>query len=381
MFLEEIIVANSTAIILLIILLLSRHLARRKPKIEDRVFTYIIVIGIVSPILETLSFLVDGKADTFLRVFNIIDNSLLYACTATVSVLWLWYADLHINRKSKRSKALFFPFFIIWAILITSLFFNAFFGFLFKVDENNVYSREIAGYAFYVFLFASFIASIILYIRARVKHGQSLFFPIWIFLTPIIAACIVQALWYGISVAWLGCAIGSVGIYVNIQSRNSLVDSLTGLYNRAYIEHKLLVARFNTHYVYSGIMLDIDYFKEINDKFGHSIGDAALTNAATLLINATDRQSMAFRFAGDEFIILVKLPAARYAELEAKTIEIEERVKQEAEKYNKTSNNPYKIVFSMGHAIYNTNYGDDVFFHNMDNEMYKEKQLHHKENK
>ena len=381
MFLEEIIVANSTAVVLCLILLISRWLTRRVARVENKIFTWIIYIGIAAAIFETFSFVVDGKAEPALRVFNILANSLLYFCTATVSILWLWYADLHLNPGVKRSKALYFPMFIVWAILVTSLVFNAFFGFLFTVDENNVYARQPAGYAFYVLLFASFIITIVMYIRTRVVHGKSQFFPIWMFLSPIIITCIIQALWYGISLAWLGCGVGLVGIYLNFQSKQSLVDNLTNLYNRNYIEHKLVVARFSDRYVYSGIMLDIDRFKEINDTYGHSVGDEALRKASLMLLNCTDRDSMAFRFAGDEFIILVRVPASRATDLEAKTIEVEERVRKETEIFNSDPNNTYKIVFSMGHATYNTHYDDDLFFHNMDNAMYKEKQIHHQENK
>ena len=84
MFIEEIIVADVAAIVLLIILLITRHMTRRAPRLEDRIFTYFIIIGIVSPLLEMASFLVDGRADPFLRVFNIIVNIILYTCTATV---------------------------------------------------------------------------------------------------------------------------------------------------------------------------------------------------------------------------------------------------------------------------------------------------------
>lgn len=377
MILEEIFAADSVAVVLSIILLISRHMARRHSQLVDKIFTILIFIGIAGAVLEAISFAVDGRGGTTLRIFNILDNTLLYSCTATVSILWVLYVDLSVNRSHKRSKALYIPLLIIWAGLIISLFFNLAFEFLFSVTPDNIYVREPAGYAFYAYLFGCFILTIIMYINARIKRGEAQFFPIWMFLTPVIAACIFQAIYYGISLAWVGCAVGLIGIHINIQSKFSLVDPLTNLYNRAYIEHKLIVAKTTNRYVYSGIMLDIDYFKSVNDSLGHSLGDKALVDAANILLSACDRNSLPFRFAGDEFVILIKVPINEINELESRTIEIENKIRKLSEEFNTSKKAPYKIVFSMGHAFFNKLEEEDEFFRDMDMAMYKEKQVHH----
>ena len=385
MIIQEILVANGASVMLLVILLISRYMTRRVRDINDRVFTALIFIGLAGSVLEAVSFLVDGRADTVWRLFNVIDNSLLYICTASVSVLWVWYVDLHLNHNAKRLKTIYSPLLVVWAVLIGLSIGNAFanvltdHGFLFTVGAANVYAREALGYSYYAFLLTAYIISIVLYIQFRRKHGEAQFFPIWMFLTPLFIACLVQIPFYGISVAWIGFAIGLTGIYLNLQSKQSLVDSLTGLYNRAYIEHKLIVARQNQRYVYSGIMLDIDRFKVINDTYGHSVGDNALINVAKILTAASDRDSLVFRFAGDEFIMLVRTEADNAQSLEAQTLVLEDRIRAEAEKFNSESGAPYKIVFSMGHAVYDTERPDDDFFHEMDVAMYKSKQQRHSE--
>ena len=78
---------------------------------------------------------------------------------------------------------------------------------------------------------------------------------------------------------------------------------------------------------------------------------------------------------------MVRVPTNNKDALLSKTIEIENKVKDEIEKFNNSGKKPYTLDFSMGHAIYNTQYGDDVFFHNMDVEMYSEKNKHHKKHK
>ena len=372
--LGEILVANGTSLFLLIILIICRHMTSQTRRPVDKIFSAIILIGVMGTILEPFTFLIDGKGGGFFWFVSILSNTVEYASTATVAVLWVWYVDLNLNHDVKRLKTKFAPMLIIWAILMLLLLGNIFGGFVFSIDENNVYSRQPLGYAFYIFLLISYLTSIYLYCKFRALHGRTQFFPIWMFLTPLFLSILVQVPFYGISVTFLGCSVGLIGIYLNLLSKQSLVDSLTGLYNRAYIEREIIVARRSKKYIYSGIMLDIDQFKQINDSFGHSEGDAALARAAKILINATDRDAIAFRFAGDEFIVLVKVPISKADTLESKTLAIEERIRTEAKNFNDSGKAPYKIVFSMGHAIYDTNFPDDVFFHNMDTEMYKDKQ-------
>ena len=128
-------------------------------------------------------------------------------------------------------------------------------------------------------------------------------------------------------------------------------------------------------------MLDVDYFKEINDTHGHSVGDKALIDAANMLLDVSGRHASVFRFAGDEFIVLIKIPASKKDELGQITKYIEDKIRIRADSFNASSDNPYNIVFSLGHAFFDPNEEEDVFFHKMDLEMYKEKQLHHESRK
>lgn len=377
--LQEIIMADSTAILLMVVLLINRFIVRRHKETEDRFFSSMVFIGLAAAALELIVFLLDGKPGVFAKILNVGFNHILYACTTTISIVWLWYVDSNLNQDTRRIRTVFLPFVILWGIFMLALIPNIWLGYLFSFGGNNgnEYIRQPAGYAYYGFLFVCFAASIVVYIRYKIVHGESKFFPIWMFLIPVILCCIVQGIWYGIAMAWLGCAIGLTAIYLNIQSRFAFIDGLTGLYNRAFIEHKLIVARKNKKYVFGGIMLDIDDFKQINDTFGHSTGDEALRQVAKILLNASDNKTLIFRFAGDEFVLLVKVPQTEKDELLPKMLELEKAIRSGAEEFNKNKKNKYDLVFSIGHTIFDNSLPDDEFFHQMDLEMYKEKKLHH----
>ena len=85
-------------------------------------------------------------------------------------------------------------------------------------------------------------------------------------------------------------------------------DSLTGIPNRLHFVEKLkqLIEHNNkTAEPFAVWFIDLDRFKEINDSFGHSIGDGVLQEVAIRLENAIDKESVA-RFGGDEFAIIVE---------------------------------------------------------------------------
>lgn len=374
--LGEILVANGASILLLIVLLVCRYMSGRNRRIADRVFSAIIFCAILGTFLETVTFLMDGKGGTLLRALNFAGNTLLYGCSVTAATLWVWYVDLTLYRDVRRLKRTHLPILISWSLMVLLLIANIFGSFLFSVDADNVYARQPFGYIFYLHIIGAYVASIILFCRFRRLHGKTQFFPIWMFITPLFLSLLIQIPFYGISVSYLGCAIGLTALYMNIQSKMSLVDVLTGLYNRAYIEHAMVTARHSRRYIYSGIMLDLDDFKLINDSFGHSVGDNALIDAARILMKASDRNSAVFRYAGDEFIVLVKVPAGNPDELLSRTLDMERNIAACADAFNSSCKSPYKLVFSMGHAMLESGITDDEFFRIMDEEMYRDKQKH-----
>lgn len=85
-------------------------------------------------------------------------------------------------------------------------------------------------------------------------------------------------------------------------------DELTGLFNRRFYNERL-VQEFSRAKRYertlSLLMMDVDYFKSVNDTFGHSAGDEVLRRVADLLNRAVRDVDMVFRYAGDEFIVLL----------------------------------------------------------------------------
>jgi diguanylate cyclase (GGDEF)-like protein len=85
-------------------------------------------------------------------------------------------------------------------------------------------------------------------------------------------------------------------------------DALTGLYNRRelhrFLEYEIIKSKRYNH-AFSLLMMDIDHFKEINDRFGHRVGDEILQQVAQLILTNTRGCDLPARYGGDEFIIVL----------------------------------------------------------------------------
>ena len=93
-------------------------------------------------------------------------------------------------------------------------------------------------------------------------------------------------------------------------------DSLTGLYNRRelhrFLDYELIKSQRYNHR-FSILMMDIDHFKEINDRFGHRTGDEVIQQVAKVLLNNTRGCDLPARYGGDEFITVLPETSANQA--------------------------------------------------------------------
>lgn len=101
----------------------------------------------------------------------------------------------------------------------------------------------------------------------------------------------------------------------------AITDSLTGLYNRRYFfEFAGNEIRQSKRYKkdLSMIMMDIDHFKKVNDRFGHQVGDRVLENVADICLSILRKADIMCRFGGEEFLILLPESTKEEAENAAK---------------------------------------------------------------
>jgi len=96
----------------------------------------------------------------------------------------------------------------------------------------------------------------------------------------------------------------------------AITDPLTGLYNRRYFMEQL-EQEFKRSRRYerdlSLLMLDIDYFKRVNDTYGHQVGDLVLRKISSIIEGQLRDADLAFRFGGEEFMVILPETSTRDA--------------------------------------------------------------------
>lgn len=124
----------------------------------------------------------------------------------------------------------------------------------------------------------------------------------------------------------------------------SLKDPLTGIFNRRHISTHLQQFQ-NAGNAYAVILLDLDYFKSINDRFGHDVGDIVLKKVAKILNAHISADDFVGRFGGEEFIIVLFQKDLDQA------IEIAEGIRKEIEQKLVYIDRNYSINFTASFGI------------------------------
>jgi diguanylate cyclase (GGDEF)-like protein/PAS domain S-box-containing protein len=120
----------------------------------------------------------------------------------------------------------------------------------------------------------------------------------------------------------IALALGNLKLRQNLQNQSTR-DPLTGLYNRRYLEETLERefhrAQRNSQTV-GVIMVDIDYFKQFNDQFGHDAGDVVLQRLGQFLNEHIRKGDIACRYGGEEFILILPGAALEVVHTRAKVL-------------------------------------------------------------
>ena len=145
-------------------------------------------------------------------------------------------------------------------------------------------------------------------------------------------------------------------------------DKLTGAFNREYFEsrYKLIVNEYtkeNHLLVFS--IIDIDFFKKVNDTYGHDIGDKVLKQFVEILQNSSRNDDLVIRWGGEEFLLLLKVKSIDNA-----TKILENIRKSIDEAYFKEVNH---ITCSIGATIYKENEKIEDSFKRADEALYEAK--------
>ena len=364
-----------TANIISILLIGTLYLANRQKAEYDRDMRLLqqimVTIGIAN-ISDCCVYYLAGSSNIVIKVLVFLSGSGLFLGNVMIGYLWAKFIMVHMNIPFSDIRRNIYR--TIGLVAIVLLVINIFYPLVFSVSDGR-YQR---GFAYIIFLvFAAFyiLDSLFLYVKRVKKNGSLKLFPVHIFLIPVILGVVIQAFFVEIAITWTSIAISVAGIMTALKNEIIFTDCLTGLYNRVYLEFLHKRACNKKDCWVSGIMIDLNGFKQINDNYGHAEGDLALCIVADLLRKSFSEYGVVTRYAGDEFVIMLNTTDDQLIQ------KIIKSAKKNFVTENEKNDKPYQLSASMGYAITNlSNETIDDFMNRIDEQMYQDKMKYYEHN-
>jgi diguanylate cyclase (GGDEF)-like protein len=353
-------------------LFLSAFNRLEKIFIHYNLFIGLVIANMVLITVDILGWAFNGLPGQTNFILNKFFNLLLYILIPAAPSVWVLYADYHVYRDETRLRKYLYILVPLWAANAAVSCVSLWTGWFFGVTSDNIYYRG-EYFWFHVGLsFALLVYSFFLVLFNRKKIERKYYFALQTYLIPQVTGSVLQMVFYGVSYNWVGMMLSLLLIYNNIQNSALNTDRLTGIYNRSHLEAyiRARVRRNAKNGGFSAIFLDLDGFKEINDSYGHHIGDEAIRDAADILRKSIRQDDFIARIGGDEFVAVLNGPDRDSL---LKTVA---RIEEYAADFNHTGGRPYKLNYSIGYDIYDagTYSGPDDFLKNLDLMMYRDKQ-------
>ncbi|MDO4572697.1 MAG: GGDEF domain-containing protein [Clostridia bacterium] len=342
-------------LICIVVLFLCREQLRfryERYSADKRVFDRLIWTSILLCTSEMVAGACRGQSFPGARAILEISNLIFIEAITVTGYLWMRYVYLRLkvdgasDRRKNLYRAIPLLLFTIFALS------NPFTHFLFSIDENNLYARSAGVYFHWVvswlYLMVPTLRVVRMLIGEKSRQKRQDILPFLYFIIAPIVASLVQMLFYGVSSSQAGITISIVMICLSEKNNQIQKDSLTGLNNRRglnkYFES---LAMHNGDAELAAWMIDVNSFKQVNDRFGHAVGDRALLDMADVLklvCAKTAERLFLCRYGGDEFLLV---GSGRSPEDGA---QLKSRILHELENRNRQGDKPYVLEVSIGMA-------------------------------
>lgn len=344
-----------------------RMLSRRR---QNTVLKALMICMGMSMLLDVAAWTLGGRPELIWLLWTL--NILYFAFAVACGPLWFAYAFMRMkNDDCFTQRALLCQIAVPCALFAALLVSTPFTGLVFTIDELGRYHRGTLVWVQQVMNFAYIIVPAVTALWLRKgeqlpdKRSQLGYLALFVVL-PFLSA-IASTFVYGLTFLWPAVTASLLMIYINLQHSQISTDVLTGLNNRGRLESYLHQLCAHPQRDWCFVLMDVDGFKAINDKYGHISGDEALRDVADCLkLTFAKREAFLARYGGDEFAVV--LFCRRDSEVQRTTRELDSAVRQ------LDGCRPWSIRVSVGHARYSTDaYTPAELIALADKRMYQDK--------
>ena len=298
---------NVFCIILFLIMFLD---IRRKEATKDQKLYFLFILdATLFCISDMLNYVLSGNMGGAVKPLLYIINTIYFSASVLASYIWYLYVlaklGYHKGRRHIIRYLMMLPFCLF--LVISSL--SPVLGWIFTITDENTYQRGSALWIHWIcawgYIVIPTVLTLIHIIKEKDKNQRKQIYPLFIFaLFPVIAS-IVQIFIPSSSLIQVGMVLSSVIVYIKVQDRHVLTDTLTGLYNRSYFDRYLtekvkLVSKDAPIFL---LMMDIDDLKGVNSIMGRGRGDEILKSLAYVIQKTSQKypKTAIARYDNDEF--------------------------------------------------------------------------------
>lgn len=280
-------------------------------------------------------------------------NSVYHIFTGVVCYLWFLFSESEQKSVIVRSKTGLVLSMLPLIVLVGLVVFSFDYNLVFYIDNSGEYHRG-RFYVMLIFICYAYImfTSVKVFVKSLFsKHSaeKQRYRTLSRFCIAPACAGILQVMFVGSPLLSAGLAFAALQVYMDSMEQLISVDPMTQLNNRRQLETHLenrLKQKSDKKDLYVFIM-DLDYFKKINDTFGHDVGDDAIITAADAIRNVAGVSNFfASRYGGDEFVVVADV------DKDFAPIGFINELNDELQRLTTTLDKDYNLHFSIGFAKY-----------------------------
>ena len=371
-----------TFLLLLQLLFFTHRTAGDTPTVKLRKFIMLMLVLVVA---DGLSRIVPEGPHYELKLLMMqLSNFLIFALDPFGIILSLDYVNCWIKSDTDiRYRNLFWTvmFFYCCLNLILSSFDATMNSHLFY-GYNAISKEYVRGIFFYHRAAASisFCIALAYYVFVYRRFMLEKFWmPLLSYPIGLLVFGLAQTALEGMQLEYAGVVFAMQFVFNFVQNASVNEDYLTGTSSKKILQFNLQnrVAWSNETRTFTFFIMDLDHFKEINDIYGHTVGDEALITMSKILKNVFRRSSdIISRFGGDEFCVIADVKTEEGVK---KLLSEVQTLVDKFNAENKKKATPYELKISVGYQIYKKSSGMDAeqLFAAVDKQMYEIKEAHH----
>lgn len=338
-------------VIMLLILWRAEH--RGEHRMSWRMYqgSVVFMIGVI--LSDALWALFEGRVLAFSYPAAHLINDMYFISASLCCSLWYLFTLFELEEFQKKSILLRCLMAVPLVILAFILIVNYATGWAFTFLPTGHFVRGPLMYVLYIipngYLLASSFYPLFRVFQKKYYLKRSNYLHLSLFPMMALLFAVVQFIIPGTPLPVLGMTLAFLLVFMNRQDLLVSLDPLTELSNRGRLDLHLdrCMTRWNKKTHLYLLLLDLDFFKQINDTYGHIEGDRALQRMARVLVKtASEFWCFVARYGGDEFAIVYE------TEEEANVEKLCAFIHKTLEESNDVVDAPYRLTTSIGYARY-----------------------------